>query len=266
MAGADATLWPTSNTRVDLRYAHVEDDSHALDQEESDDYASIVVRQRLGEQMFLTAEWNTLDASTRDVRASLDWELPDHDLSVFASYRYQDTIKNEFTTVYDPYTAVLGESFAWHQFDIQASKRLSENWIVDVGFTIRELDDDDDEGPFNREFVRGWATLTAQGWPTPELEVALTGEFWDGDADSAASAGFEVAWKATEFLRLRVGTYYSLYKYDLFIVDEREDATTLYLKARWRFAEDFRFDGRYEFETGDEGDYHTLWIGLTWMF
>jgi hypothetical protein len=81
-----------------------------------------------------------------------------------------------------------------------------------------------------------------------------------------ASLGFEVTWRHTADFRLSAGVYYSLYKYDLFTVDEREDATTLFLRARWRIDENFRLDGRYEFETGDEGDFHTVWVGLTWSF
>ena len=75
-----------------------------------------------------------------------------------------------------------------------------------------------------------------------------------------------MTWEPTDAIRLRFGSYYSLFKYDLFVVEEREDATTFFLRARWKVNEKFRLDGRYEYETGDDGDYHALIIGLTWTF
>ena len=53
---------------------------------------------------------------------------------------------------------------------------------------------------------------------------------------------------------------------DLFVVDERQDVTTFFLKARWNCTTSLRLDARYEFETGDEGDFHTGTVGLTLTF
>jgi hypothetical protein len=62
------------------------------------------------------------------------------------------------------------------------------------------------------------------------------------------------------------GTYYSLYKHDLFVVDERQDVTTLFLKVAWRPKDCLRLDGRLELETGDEGEFVTAVVGMTWTF
>ena len=267
LAGIDASFHPFRNTRALLRYAHVAENDIPIGQgDQSDDYASIAVRQGVNENLFVTGEWNTVNAETRDVRLRLDWDFPDQDLSIMASYRFQDSIKKQFVTELDPYFAVLQDSFAYHQVDVLISKAFGKRFAGDLGFTSRQLDDEGNEGAFNREYIRAWVTFSSTRWPAENLDLSFTGDYWDGDDDDAFSLGAELTWHVNDELDLDLGTYYSLYKYDLAVVDEREDATTFYLKARWRFAEGFRFDGRYEYETGDEGEFHLLWLGLTWTF
>jgi hypothetical protein len=94
----------------------------------------------------------------------------------------------------------------------------------------------------------------------------VTGELWYADDADTASVGGEVTWRPNDCWRIGTGSYYSLYKQDYFIVDEHEDVTTIFLRVRWDLDDHFRFDGRYEYETGDEGDYHTFLLGMTWTF
>ncbi len=267
LVGADIRFRPFSRTDVSLRYTHIEDGDSFVDGGSlQDDYGSVTIRQGFSDNVSLSATWNSLDGDTRDATLRLDWNVPEADLSIRASYRFQNDIEKEFTTVFDSYVGVLGDSFAYGQFNLEISKLLSENFAVDGGFTVRQLIDDAKDSPFNREFFRGWLTLSSIKWPTDCLSLSLTGEYWDGDNDKTASAGFETVWRPCDPLRFTVGSYYSLYKYDLFTVDERQDATTLYLKIRWKLPEDLRFDGRYEYETGDEGTFHSVLLGLTWSF
>lgn len=268
LVGAEAALRPFDTTRVELRYVHAEDrnDFGGPTRTRRDDYASIAVRQRIGEDGNVSVEWTTIDARTRDVFVRLAWEWPDVDFGVRASYRYQKTIDEEFTPSYDPYVVVLGTSYAYHNFQVDVSKLFGDDFGIDAGFNGRVLDNDDNTGPFNRQFARTWLTASTYGWPIKNVDLSITGEYWNGDDDETATAGFELDWRPETDLRFTAGTYYSLYKYDLFIVDERTDATTLFFRVRWDLDPAFRIDARYEFETGDEGDFHALWAGVTWRF
>lgn len=266
LGGVDLDFRPFEGTRIDVRYAYVRDENEWVDSSETDNYIALAVSQRFGENVYATVEWNTIDVATRDVRLRVNWAFPDEDLNLNFSYMYQNSIERQFTSELDPFYAVVGPSYAYHQFDLLLSKLFGSNFGVDVGFDGRFLHDSDDEAPFNRQYARPWVTLSTYDWPWESLDFSLTGDYWFTEDDEMASLGFEVTWRHTADFRLSTGVYYSLYKYDLFTVDEREDATTLFLRARWRIDENFRLDGRYEFETGDEGDYHTVWVGLTWSF
>lgn len=268
MVGTDLKFHPWDDTFLLVRYAHVgdENDSSGRDRDFNDDFASLAWRQRFTKEVQFSAEWNTIDADTRDVALRLSWTNEEGDMSIRANYRYENTVLDEFTAAYDLYVGLLLKSHAHHVAGLEFSTVIEEHFGIDTGFSIRELADDGDEGPFNREYARGFLTLSAQKWPIDEIDFALTGEIWEADGDDVLSAGGEIRLRPEENIRITLGSFYSRYKYDLFVVDEREDATTIFLGARWQISREFRLDGRYEFETGDEGDFHTFTLGLTWRF
>jgi hypothetical protein len=266
IAGFDVGFKPWRDGRMDIRYAHVEDSNDWVD-EEVDDYASVTLRQRFSDDFDVWAIWNTIDAGTRDASIRFNWANPCHNLDFHGTYRYQATITNEYTTIYDPYVGVLGTSFAYHEISLDGSKLMCNDHLgIDAGISARILQDSSNEAPFNHEFVRGYVTVSGYGWPKPELDLSLTGEIWEAQGDDTYSLGGEVTWRTNDRLKLIAGSYYSLYKHDLFVVDEREDVTTFFLKAVWRPNDCLRFDGRLELETGDEGDFVTAVLGATWIF
>jgi hypothetical protein len=62
-----------------------------------------------------------------------------------------------------------------------------------------------------------------------------------------------------------IGSYYSLYKYDLYLVEERDDVRTYYLRLRYKGGPSWSCDLRYEYEDSFD-DYSTLRMGATWLF
>lgn len=266
MAGIDVNIRPSKSTRLDFRYVHIEDENRWVGGEASDDFVSVDFMQEFFENFRIFTTWNSTGFDTRDIRVRANLEIPDWDLEINAVYFFQEKITREYTTLLDYFEGVLGVSYAYHQIDLEISKWFGEHFGLDAGFTLRELEDDDEEAAFNREFHRLWLTFSTQQWPVEDVDLALTFEWWDGSADETLSLGGELDWRATEDLRVSFGSFYSLYKYDLFVVDERTDVTTIFLKLRWKLDRGFRLDGRYEFETGDEGDYHTFFLGFDWRF
>jgi hypothetical protein len=267
IAGFDAGFRPWKDGRLDLRYAHVEDSNAWVEGDAVDDYLSLTARHRFTDDFDVWATWNTIDAGTRDASIRFNWVEPCHDLMFSGAYRYQATITNEYTTVYDPYVGVLGTSYAYHQLDLEGSKVFCNQRLgLDAGFSARILQDSSNEAAFNHEFIRAWTTLSAYKWPCPEIDLSATGELWLAEGDETASIGADLTWRPKDKLTVGAGTYYSLYKHDLFVVDERQDVTTLFLKVNWRPKDCLRLDGRLEVETGDEGEFLTAIFGATWSF
>src|SRR4029079_12374335 len=155
----------------------------------------------------------------------------------------------------------------YHEIDLDGSKLFCNDHLgVDAGFSARVLGNPDNESAFNHQFVRGWLTVSGYKWPCPDVDLAVTGEVWSATGDNTASLGGEITWRPRDRLKLTTGSYYSLYKHDLFVVDERQDVTTIFLRAVWRARDNLRLDGRIEFETGGEGNFLTGVLGVTWTF
>lgn len=269
MAGTDLKFHPLDDTWIALRYVHVADDNDyygAVEQHDADDFTSLMVRQNFGKRWQASAEWNTVDGDHRDVIARLGYTDAESDFTVRASYAYQNTVAREFTALYDAYVGLLLTSHAHNSASLEIAKVFEDHFGIDAGISGRWLSDQDDEGPFNREYVRAFVTFSTFRWPVDEIDLALTGEIWEAEGDDVLTAGGEVRWRASEDVRVTLGSYYSRYKYDLFVVEEREDATTIFLGARWSISREYRLDARYEFETGDQGDFHIFTVGFTWRF
>ncbi|HAJ92478.1 MAG TPA: hypothetical protein DCO71_07695, partial [Gammaproteobacteria bacterium] len=66
--------------------------------------------------------------------------------------------------------------------------------------------------------------------------------------------------------KIIAGTYYSLYKYDYYILlGEREHVQTYYLKTKMPIGMGLTMNARYEYEDSIE-DYHTLKVGVRYDF
>ncbi|MCA9320779.1 MAG: hypothetical protein KDB53_08595 [Planctomycetes bacterium] len=266
MAGFNLGIEPFVETRLEFRYVHISDKNEWIGGDRHDEFMAVSWQQKVFEELRFEVLWNLVGLDTRDARLRVYAEVPDAELTITASWFWQDDVTLEYTTPLDPFVGVLGTSFSYHQGELQVTKLFGEHFSADIGFTIRGLEDGGREASFNREFTRLWATLSTHRWPFDDLGLAVTVEWWDADDDESLTAGGELDWRPTKDLRINAGSYYSLYKYDLFVIEERFDVTTLFLRARWDVVESLRLDARYEFETGDEGDFHVFHAGFTWRF
>ena len=68
----------------------------------------------------------------------------------------------------------------------------------------------------------------------------------------------------SERLEVGIGSYYSLYKYDLYLNAERDDVRTYHVELEYDWYEDLRVDLDYVFEDDDFGNQNTLRLGLRW--
>jgi outer membrane protein assembly factor BamA len=98
------------------------------------------------------------------------------------------------------------------------------------------------------------------------LSVSCTADFWDGDDQDTNSLGADVSYEVDKSWKTSVGTYYSLYKYELLELAERDDVRTYYIRAGRALSSRLDFDVSYELENDDLDTYHTLRLGILWRF
>lgn len=222
--------------------------------------------QTLGEALALEGEWGWIDDSSRDVRVMATYYDQDTDLKLQASYYELLNTQKDLALEVDPFYGVLLDLFPYYQTRFLVSKSLRDWIFLEGGFDIRRVTDQGDVGEFNRDFERYYAVTTFQDVAKQGFDVSVTGEVWNSDDSDVQTWGADVTKQIDERWDASVGTYYSLYKYDYFLVDERNNVRTYYVKMGYDPTKSLSIDMRYEFEDDEFEDYQTVRLGVSWRF
>lgn len=254
---------PWEGARARLDWMHLEDETVLAEHE--DDLFGIDLRQGIGEKLHLNGRYSRIEQHDRDLSLGASW-YPNDELTLRAThYRLLRTQRNRSLEA-DPFFDSLRELFPYHQTGVLVTKDFGERASLEVGLDVRRVDEADDEGEFNRDFDRGFVTTTLLDVLPADLVLSLTGDVWDGGDGDVNSLGAELSLPYGERLEWALGTYYSLYKYDLFLDSEREDVRTWYVRWRKRRREGISLDLLYEYEWDDDDSYHNLRLVGTWLF
>lgn len=243
---------------------------HSADQGEfgprDDDLFGIGGSQNFGKTLRFDLEHTRLESEARDLRLRGTYYAQDSDLVLQASwYRLLQT-QGDLAVPFDPYFATLHELFPYDQVGFLASKSLGSHLDVQAGLDLRRVEEEADIGAFNHDFNRFFATTDILGVLPASIDLSLTGEVWESTTNDVRSFGAGLTRKMGETVEAGIGTYYSLYKYDLYQNRELDDVRTWYVSVDWKRSASTRFDVRYEFEDDPDAEYHSVRLGATWQF
>jgi hypothetical protein len=261
-AFGSATPWEDAELRLD--WMHLED--ARLGEGHEDDLLGVALVQDLPgarSASRIEGRFTSLEGDGRDVRVSGShadglrrWSLQG---SIYRLLRTQE----ELAAPLDPFSDTLFELFPFTQAALSATKDW-ESVSITGGADVRRVDDASDEGEFNRDFERFFATVALPD--VLGVSASLTGESWDATDADFESWGATLAHELAEPVEVALGTYYSLFKYDLFTGEERDHVRTYYLDLVWRPRPTQRWALRYELERNDSDDFHQLRLEHTWTF
>lgn len=257
----EAQPWDGGRARVD--WMHLEDELVLGD--EKDDLFGLGVWHDLSRRVRLEGELTRLESEARDVRVRALYQDPESEtLARIGYYELQETQRVRVTEL-DPFYESLLEYYPYRQVTLNVSRALGTHTLLDLGYDVRRLSDADDVGEFNREWERYYATATLHDAPLEGFALSLTGDLWDDDEQETSSLGADVSLDRGAW-RTSLGSYYSLYKYELLELSEREDVRTYYARALRELSEYLRLDLGYELENDDFDTYHTVRLGVSWRF
>ncbi|MCB9898564.1 MAG: hypothetical protein H6825_11210 [Planctomycetes bacterium] len=261
--GVFAQTRPWQGSRVRLDAMHLRDDTSDAGKLRND-FVGMNVWQSVGENLRLHGEYTRLENHSRDAQVDGTWYDAENDFMAQLSYKEFLQPQARRVTELDPYFTVLGEYAPYHQSRMLLSKGFDDDFTVEAGTDVRRLADGSDEGPFNREFQRWFATGTIH-YPE-QLDVSVTGEVWDGDGEGTSTWGLDATKQATDALRVSAGSYYSLFKSDYLLDSEREHVRTYYLRIKQQLDPASTFSLGYEYEDADFQNLQTLTAKMTWRF
>jgi len=257
----EARPWTGSRWRLDWMHAR---DEYA-GQVEEDDLWSLRAWQAVAERGELQAGATLRDGDLRDVDLRQRWWLPgggELGLVLAALRQRQPVQAREF----DPFTRAAFDLVAYREARASLRQPVGEHLELDLGGTVRRLEDRADEGPFNREFEHGWVATT---WSVPGHEgvaLSVSGDAWHGDGSRIVTLGGGATADLTATVRLEAASSYALYRADLFGAEERTHVRTWSLGLRWDVTDGWRARLVAELESDDEERYLAGKAVLTWSF
>ena len=269
VAGLALEARPWSGARARLDWMHLEDDRVLAEHE--DDLVGASLVQVLDGSWTLSGDASLLEGEARDARVGATY-AGDEGLFLRVSHLEQLETQRETSLEVDPFYDTLRALFPYRATTVLAARDVGRLG-VEVGGDWRRVDDEDDVGAFNREYDRGYLTLTLRETLPADVVPSLTAERWHGDGSEVEGLGFELARALGAGEDVALGTYRSLYKVDLFAESEHVDVRTWFVRWRRR-ARAARGEERgragldcaYELEDGEGETYHALRLGVTWRF
>ena len=222
--------------------------------------------QGLGDDLRAEGGYTRLDDRDRDVQGRLVYADAEGDWMARLSYYQLLETQLDLVNELDPYYNALLELFPYTQIGAMVSRGLGEHVALDLGFDVRRVQDDDDVGQFNRDYERGYANLRLNDVLWDDLSVSLLSDLWYSDERDVRSFGFDFSRPVFSGWSGSVGSYFALYKYDMFTNTERDDVRTYYVRLGREIGDELSFDFGYEFEENEIDDFHTLRVRGVWRF
>ena len=264
LSGAYLGFKPWQQGRSRFDWMRAEDDTSIGDH--TNNMFRLAHWQGLGEHLQLHGHLTWLESRTRDYQLRATTTIPKWGLLVQAEYFELLDTQRLLATEFDPFYAAAGAYQPYRQVRLFGTKDFGEHFGMTVGYDVRELSDDGDEGQFNREYDRIYATPTLHDLLVEGSSLSATVDWWASDGDDITTFGADLAMPVVQDLLASVGSSYSLYKFDALAGRERERVRIYYVGLDYRPRKWLRLRLNYEFEIDDSERYQSLRAGLTWSF
>ncbi|MBI4396433.1 MAG: hypothetical protein HY548_05015 [Elusimicrobia bacterium] len=107
--------------------------------------------------------------------------------------------------------------------------------------------------------------------PIDDFALTTTADYYHGEDNTLKNNNFggslflsQGLWN--EWLTLKGGTAYYLYRFNLFAGNESTDVQTYFASAQVKVWKELQFRGGYEFEHNDVNNFHSADARLIWSF
>lgn len=261
-----------------LDYVHVTDRRAASDRRD-DDLVQLSATWLALDAVRVSGRAATFEGRSQFVAAAVALRHDPLDLSATLSAESRLGSWRDFSVEFSPLDEVIGRLEDYWQVAATVTKGFGEHVSLSAGAQVRRLVDLGDEGPFNHEFQRYFATAVVRDLGgCRDLAISGTGGLYVDGGDHLLDLGLDVskkvAWRGD--WTFRVGTAYLLYEVTPLTLDERERVRVAYGRVEWTpevlesgpFWDEapFRLHLGYRVEWDDEETYHVFDVGVRFAF
>ena len=261
-AGIRGKIGRSADVRLD--YTYIEDTQKTFGTIQ-DHLFNLTVNKRFGRSTLLRGQYQHLNEDPRLMRFHLDSFVSRYDLTIRAFFHTLLNYQAEAVYDWDYYFATELFLEPYYMGNLSVAKGLGECFEAEVGLGGRRLYKEEDEGEYNRNYGQFFLTLSSYDWLMRDLTLSLSGEYWNS-TDDIWTVTFDADWKINDAWRIRLGTDYAAYRYDMFSDTERVDVFGGFFRVTWRPCDRWRFDGRLRIDDDDYGTWTRVDLGAAFEF
>ena len=258
---AEARPWTDGRLRVD--WMHLEDETRLRTRD--DELLGASAWQSFGRYAQLETRYSRIGGKDRDVQARATCRVDEWGFVLRGSFYELLLSQGDLVLEADPFFNAVNELRPYDQWSLVAAKDVDRHLNLQAGGDLRRVHDRGDIGFYNRDYDRWYGTATVSDVGLTGLRFSATLDLWDANAQLARSWGADASYDFGK-TSASLGTYWSLYKFDLFSNSERDHVRTWFLRLRHKLQAAVTVDGDYEFEDDDFDQYHRFRLGVTWRF
>lgn len=259
---ADGTPWQDARLRFDALHAEDERAIGSFDE----DLFSLALRQRLSREWRMRAAYSHLGSDPRDLDVDATWASEDGKHFVRGTYYELFETQSVHPLEFDTFSETLFDWYPFRRGGLLGWTRLNDAWRLEAGYDLRDVQDDDDEGRFNRDVRRAHLTAFCEGVLGDGTTLSVTVDDWDSDAHDVRTFGATLSKALDEATDVSLGTYYAAYEIDSLLLTEREDVRTWYASFGRELSDALSLDTSYSFQDTEFEEFHTLKVTLRWRF
>jgi len=201
------------------------------------------------------------DLILRDTHLFDDWGL-----QAEISYIELLTTQRRQVVDFDLFTEAAFEYKPYRQFQIHLDQEVTDHLSVDGGLDVRRLKHSSDEGRFNREYERYFLSGSLHDLFRETTAFSVTWNRFDSGGEDFDELSADCVCRFLPGWEARVGSTYSLFKYDWTTSQEREHVRTYDVGLTWKPNPSLRLRILYILEDDDIGRFHSLRAAFSWDF
>jgi len=212
-----------------------------------------VIKQFDAGMISITGQYHEGEFKSIEYKASV-FEKTSFDLSILYYRQFKEVSQMPSFTIPALFTGELSPVKPYERFVVNLNKSFSgDTRILSAGLERRSLILQEDESDFNHSYNHAYTALTFTSHQGSSYTIH--GDIWQetgGLDNKILTGGAEYQYSNPQYIRFRLGTFYSLYKYDYYSdLDEKNDVYTVFTEIKHLFPGGFYIKERYDLDIYD---------------
>lgn len=272
MAGGALTWNPFVSMQMRFDYVHLKDKLtgfRVASGDLEDDLFGATLWWNIDRHLETMLRFTSFSDQVRDLKLTTVLTFPEKDLA-FRLHFFRLIRGYDIRVIdYDAF-GVAGTYLPYSELSMTVTKGW-DHFALDGGFTLRFLNDEQEENPFNHGFERAYGAVSVYDLPMKGFSLTATGDYYHGEDNDLKNNIFGGSITLAQELfnkrfRISGGSAFYLYRFNFFTGNESDNVRVYFAQLRGKILKDLEARVGYEFEDNDFNGFHSTDASLIWSF